>query len=35
MGTLSLSGPRYVRVAAAIGDPTRARMLGALADGAR
>jgi DNA-binding transcriptional ArsR family regulator len=26
--------PRFVRVAAAIGDPTRARMLGALMDGA-
>lgn len=27
-------GPRFARVAAAIGDPTRARMLGALMDGA-
>lgn len=26
-------GPRFARVAAAIGDPTRARMLGALMDG--
>jgi DNA-binding transcriptional ArsR family regulator len=31
---LSSVEPRYVRVAAAIGDPTRARMLGALMDGA-
>ena len=30
----SSAGPRFARVAAAIGDPTRARMLGALMDGA-
>jgi DNA-binding transcriptional ArsR family regulator len=34
MKTASFVQPRFARIAAAIGDPTRARMLGALMDGA-
>ena len=34
MANVSCVEPRYARIAAVIGDPTRARMLGALLDGA-